>query len=83
MNNNEMYYGYQGFMPLANNLNNNGIPLQSYDNNFTVNYYGDLYNRIDKLERQIKRIDQRLTRIETPYANNNYNNEPDDNMYMM
>jgi hypothetical protein len=41
--------------------------------------------RINRLERQVKRLDQRLTRLETPYVNtNNYtNNEPDNNMYMM
>ena len=38
--------------------------------------------RIERLERQVKRLDQRLTRLETPYANNN-NNEPDNNMYIM
>ena len=37
------------------------------------------------IERQVKRLDQRLTRLETPYANtsNINNNEPDNNMYMM
>ena len=41
--------------------------------------------RINRLERQVKRLDQRLNRLETPYANANmsYNNEPDNNMYMM
>lgn len=53
------------------------------NSNYMNNWYNDINDRVDRLERQVKRLDQRLTRLETPYANNNYNNEPDNNMYMM
>ncbi len=79
MNERDMYYGYNGFFPLPNQMT--GFNSSQFNN---VNYYNDFNNRIERLERQIKRFDQRLARLETPYANNNYaNNEPDNSMYMM
>ncbi len=42
----------------------------------------DLESRLSKIERQIKRLDQRLTRLETPYKSNN-NLDTDSGMYMM
>ena len=99
MNDRDMYYNgysYGGFTPLNNmpvgmpNLINQ-IPDQGYmmpnqgmQGNYGNNQFNDMNERINRLERQVKRLDQRLTRLETPYANsNNYNNEPDGNMYMM
>ena len=71
----DMFYDFGGFYPLPN---------QNNTNNYNINYLDDFNKRIERLERQIKRLDQRLTRLETPYATNNYNNtEPDNNMYMM
>ena len=81
MNNRDMYYssyGYGGYTP----ANNPGLPIPQ-SNSYTQNQFNDMNERINRLERQIKRLDQRLTRLETPYANSSYNNEPDNNMYMM
>lgn len=89
MNDRDMYYGgygYSGFTPMNSfqqgfnmqpQTNSYGVP-----NNYTTGIYNDMNERIERLERQVKRLDQRLTRLETPYANNN-NNEPDNNMYIM
>ena len=81
INDRDMYYGYGGYIPM-----NNMMPTQqqSMPNNYTSSQFNDMNERINRLERQVKRLDQRLTRLETPYANNmQYNNEPDNNMYMM
>ena len=89
MKDRDMYYGnygYGGFIPLNNGANiPNQMPgiIDNTGNNYANSFFNDINDRLDRLERQIKRLDQRLTRIETPYANNNYNNEPDNNMYMM
>lgn len=90
-------YNYGGFAPLNSMPNNmppmmnNQYPIDQFNQpqpEFTINNYAnsqltDMNERINRLERQVKRLDQRLTRLETPYANKNYNNEPDNNMYMM
>ena len=99
MDNRDMYYnsyGYGGFTPLNNippMMNNsfpnqplNNIPTGMNTNTYTNSQFNDINERINRLERQVKRLDQRLTRLETPYANtsnNTYNQEPDNNMYMM
>ena len=75
---------------------NTGMPNQMYNgvntgmsstmptNTYANSQFNDMNERVSRLERQIKRLDQRLTRLETPYANaNNFSNEPDNNMYMM
>ncbi len=55
--------------------------------NMGNNVYGEIDNRLTRLENQIKKLEQRLARLETPYttANNTTNiyNEPDGNMYMI
>ena len=89
----DMYYGYGGYIPMNNmgmtnpNMgmtNQGGQMQQMIPNNYSTSQFSDMTERINRLERQVKRIDQRLTRLETPYANNmKYNNEPDNNMYMM
>ena len=57
-----------------------GMPNNTYMNS----QFNDINERVSRLERQVKRLEQRLTRLETPYANTtNFNNEPDNNMYMM
>lgn len=97
MNDRDMYYngysygGYTPFNNIPNNIPqmiNNQFPNQPYtefpNNTYTNSQFNDMNERINRLERQVKRLDQRLTRLETPYANtNNYNQEPDNNMYMM
>jgi len=80
INERDMYYGYGGYIPMNNMMPNQQMP----QNNYSTSQFNDMNERINRLERQVKRLDQRLTRLETPYANNmNYNNEPDNNMYMM
>lgn len=78
-----------GMNPMMNNQYPNqtlgfndmqALPTNTYANS----QINDMNERINRLERQVKRLDQRLTRLETPYANtNNFNQEPDNNMYMM
>lgn len=91
-------YGYGGFTPLNNipggfpQMMNNQMPNQAYtgmgsqmpNNTYANSQFNDMNERVSRLERQVKRLDQRLTRLETPYANtNNFSQEPDNNMYMM
>lgn len=67
---------------------NYGMPMMPINPNQNMmmnnSPFIDIDNRLAKIERQIKRLDQRLTRLETPYTNNNNNFLEDDNsMYMM
>ena len=69
---------------VTNQPMNDGFFNQTPNNTYANTQITDMTERLNRLERQIKRLDQRLTRLETPYANtNNYNTEPDNNMYMM
>ena len=94
----DMYYnsyGYEGTMPLNNFqnqypvfFNNSAYDFPNIPNGMSGNYlngqFNDINERVSRLERQIKRIDQRLTRLETPYANStNFPSDGDNNMYMM
>ena len=88
----DMYYGYGGGYIPMNNMPQGMMPNTGFmpntntmPNNYSTSQINDMNERISRLERQVKRIDQRLTRLETPYANNlKYdNNTPDNNMYMM
>lgn len=86
INDRDMYYG--GYIPMNNMYEGMNIPNNQLNpnmqNNYSTSQINDMNERINRLERQIKRLDQRLTRLETPYMNNlNYNQEPDNNMYMM
>ncbi len=89
MNDRDMYYnsyGYGGYLPLNNGTSGINIPIPPIStNSFASSQFNDINERISRLERQVKRLDQRLNRLETPYANTNkFNmNEPDNNMYMM
>lgn len=92
---NGTYGGYTPFNNIPNNIGmmpyqnqtydmNNGLNNQMSSNNYTNSWFNDMNERLNRLERQVKRLDQRLTRLETPYANaNNYNQDVDNNMYMM
>ena len=90
MNNRDMFYNmyeYGSSVPFSNG-NFGTMPIlnqtpQMPANNYSTGQFNDMNERIGRLERQIKRLEQRLTRLETPYATNQYNNEPDNNMYMM
>ncbi len=94
MNDRDMYYGsygYGGFSPMNMPTNQmqpsfpTTMPTQLNQNSYATSQFNDMNERINRLERQVKRLDQRLTRLETPYANSNIskNMEPDNNMYMM
>ena len=84
MNDRDMYYGYGGYIPMNNMPMGTNQMQGQIPNNYSNSQFNDMNERINRLERQVKRLDQRLTRLETPYANNmQYNNEPDNNMYMM
>ena len=41
-----------------------------------------IINRLSRIERQIKKLEQRISRLENPSGYNQYN-EPDNSMYMM
>ena len=74
MNDNIYYGGYP-----INQINPQPFPT----NNYTTSKFNDITERINRLERQIKRLDQRLTHLETPYINKDFNNDQDNNMYIM
>ena len=88
MDNRDMYYGYGGYTPMfsygqqvpvnTGNASNLNIP-----NNYTNSIFNDMINRVERLERQVKRLDQKLTRLEAPYSTNTNNNEDDNDMYIM
>lgn len=74
MNNRDMFYnnfGYMGEYPMQINPN----MVQQ------VNPFLDIHNRINKLEKQINVLNERINRLETP--NSNIYNEPDNNLYML
>lgn len=54
------------------------IPNQP--NPFLVN--NDINAKISNLEKKVKMLESRVSRLENPYNSNNYN-EPDNNMYML
>ena len=78
MNDRDFAYGYGGFFPM--NGNNLGMQYPT-SNSYSISQFNDMNDRISRLERQMKRIEQRLVRLETPYSNSN--NDSDNNMYMM
>lgn len=58
-------------MPSTMDLN----PNMMMGNNITY-MPSDLESKIAKMERQIKRLDARMSRLENPYPTNNYNQNP-------
>ena len=66
MDNRDMFYNSYGY--------SSGYPNQMFQPNMIFP------NRLNIIEKQINRLNQRVTRLETP--NNNYN-EPDNNLYML
>ena len=79
-----------GMMPMMQNPNMNyGMPYSNQSmmpcnqNNSSTNT--DINTRLNTMERQIKRLNERVTRLEATYNNNTTNiyNEPDSSMYMM
>lgn len=79
-----------GIMPMIQNPNMNyGMPYNNQNmtscnqNNSSNNT--DIDTKLNTMERQIKRLNERVTRLEATYNNNTTNiyNEPDSSMYMM
>lgn len=87
MNNRDMFYnsyGFQGTIPMnpmmpQYNLGYNTGYNSQYNN---YNPISDIDNRLTKIEKQINRLNQRVTRLESPNSTNIYN-EPDSNLYML
>lgn len=79
MNNRDMFYnsyGFQSSMPM-----NPMIPQYNLGYN-NYNPISDIDNRLTKIEKQINRLNQRVTRLES-LNNTNIYNEPDSNIYML
>ena len=58
--------------------------MNFFDNNIppmmiNPNYINEINYKLNELDNRIKKIEQRLNRLE----NNKYNNEPDENIYMI
>ena len=72
----DMFYSF-GYNSMHMN-----VPFQGnmIPNNFPP--FNDINNRLMIIENQIKKLDQRISKLENPYSSN-YNNEPDNNMYMI
>ena len=81
-----MYYGMSGYQQ-------GPLPMMPYQNIPNQNYtqQNDLENRLQRIERQIRKLDSRINRLENPYPDlQNYqsNNldqpfKNDNSMYMM
>ncbi len=53
--------------------------------NASYNSYNNMENRITNLEKEMRKLEQRVYALERPHTNNTTNiyNEPDSNMYMI
>lgn len=79
-----------GILPMMQNPNMNyGTPYSNQNmmpcNQSNNSSNNDIDTRLNTMERQIKRLNERVTRLEATYNNNTTNiyNEPDSSMYMM
>lgn len=79
-----------GMMPMMQNPNMNYTTPYSNQNMMPCNQNNsnsnsDIDTRLSTIERQLKRLNERITRLEATYNNNTTNiyNEPDSSMYMM
>lgn len=62
--------------------NPNGGIMPPYINN--PNLFNDILYKLNEYENRIKKLEQKVNRLESNTTNyNNYNNEPDNNMYMI
>lgn len=83
MNNRDMFYnsyGFQGTMPINPMMAQYNPGYNAQYNSY--NPINDIDNRLAKIEKQINRLNQRVTRLESPNNTNIYN-EPDSNLYML
>ena len=80
-----MYYGMGTYSMMPYQIPN---PYQNIEQTQTQ----EIENRLNRIERQIRKIDARLTRIESPYpdtpnykstSNQDYSFTSDNSMYMM
>ena len=57
----------------------NNIPFMN-----NPNMINDIMYKLNEYENRIKKLEQKVSRLESSNTNyNNYNNEPDNNMYMI
>jgi len=78
-NNRDMFYNSYGY--------SSGYPMnQMFQPNMMFpnqnNQVLDIDNRLNAIEKQIIRLNQRITRLESPNNSNIYS-EPDNNLYML
>lgn len=86
MNERDMFYsnyGYAGMMPPNMMMPQQPMPSQMMGNQ-AMPLNNNIETRISNLEKQVNKLNARVTRLETPYGNTNNNpTEPDNNMYMI
>lgn len=79
MDNRDMFYnsyGYSSGYPMNPMMQ----PNMMFPN--SNNYSMDIGNRLTRIEKQINRLNQRVSRLESPNNTNIYT-EPDNNLYML
>ena len=79
MNNQMPYYG--DFNP-----NGNGNQNFGYGNNYNEVMFDRFNNRLNRLERQVRMLENKVNRLEggnPTFLKNNYSNDDNDNMYML
>ena len=63
------------------NFFDNNIPFNPMMIN--PNTINEINYKINEIDNKIKKIEQRLNRLENNKITNNYNNEPDETIYMI
>ena len=72
-------------MPYYGDFNPNGNQNLLYGNNNEV-MFERFNNRLNRLERQVRMLENKVNRLEggnPTFLKNNYSNEDNDNMYML
>ena len=64
---------------------NYGVPNMMVPNiNNDINYMNQIFNKLNEYVWRIKRLEQRITRLENEHNNSDYNyTEPDNSLYMI
>ena len=73
-----------GQMPFLGNFGENQNSLNLY--NYNEMMFERFNNRLNRLERQVKMLENKINRLENnnpTFLKNNYNNDDNDNMYML
>ena len=74
--NRDMYYNSYGYS--SGYPNNQMMPYMNQYNPFS-----NIENRILRIENNINKLNQRISKLESKNNENIYNNEPDNNLYML